>query len=45
MTEWVGRWERTGWKTVGGDDVKNKADLQRLHGLCQTVDVKWVSSD
>lgn len=42
MTEWVGKWKKNGWQTVNNEAVKNKEDIQRLHSLCQNIDVKWV---
>ena len=45
MTEWIPKWTQNGWKTYGGQDVKNKEDLIRLNELCQRVKVNWVSLD
>ena len=42
MTEWVSRWKTNDWKTTTGGPVKNKEDIERLDGLCQQVNVKWV---
>lgn len=42
MTQWIDKWERNGWKTSTGDDVKNKEDIMRLRGLTKRINVKWV---
>ncbi len=36
-------WKRNGFKTAKGTDVKNREDIMKLYGLCQKIDVKWVS--
>lgn len=43
LTEWVHKWERNGWKTSTGDDVKNREDMEKLLCACKKIDVKWVS--
>ena len=30
ITEWIGNWVRRGWKTAGGDPVKNRDLWERL---------------
>lgn len=42
VTQWMPKWKRNGWKTVNGEDVKNRADLEKLSNACSMVDVKWV---
>ncbi|XP_071999618.1 ribonuclease H1-like [Engystomops pustulosus] len=40
-TEWMPRWKENGWKNYNGDDVANKAEWQKLDGLCRGRDVTW----
>ena len=42
MTKWIKGWIRRKWKTAGGDPVKNKDLMIRLHKLCQYHQVEWV---
>lgn len=44
ITEWMGNWLRRGWKTAGGDPVKNRDLWERLHAATQrhAVDWRWV---
>jgi len=44
ITEWMKNWVRRGWKTAGGDPVKNRDLWERLHAACQqhTIDWRWV---
>ncbi|WP_428992834.1 ribonuclease HI [Lysobacter enzymogenes] len=44
ITEWIGNWARRGWKTAGGDPVKNRDLWERLHQASQrhSIDWKWV---
>ncbi len=44
ITEWIGNWVRRGWKTAGGDPVKNRDLWERLHAAAQrhTIQWKWV---
>ena len=44
ITEWMANWVRRGWKTSGGDPVKNRDLWERLHAAAQrhTVDWRWV---
>ncbi|MFC3551209.1 ribonuclease HI [Lysobacter cavernae] len=44
ITEWIGNWVRRGWKTAGGDPVKNRDLWERLHAAAQrhTVEWRWV---
>ena len=47
LTEWSKNWERNGWKTVKGDDVKNKEEWIRMIELMrkfEIVDIKWVKA-
>ncbi|MCC4634108.1 ribonuclease HI [Xanthomonas dyei] len=44
ITEWMSGWVRRGWKTAGGDPVKNRELWERLHAATQrhTIDWRWV---
>ena len=44
ITEWISNWVRRGWKTAGGDAVKNRDLWERLHAasLRHSIDWKWV---
>ena len=44
ITEWMANWVRRGWKTSGGDPVKNRDLWERLHAAAQRhkVDWRWV---
>ena len=44
ITEWMKNWVRRGWKTAGGDPVKNRDLWERLHAAAQrhTIDWRWV---
>ena len=47
LTEWSKNWERNGWKTVKGDDVKNKDEWIQMVELMrkfEIVDIKWVKA-
>jgi len=47
LTEWSKNWERNGWKTVKGDDVKNKEEWVKMIELMrkfEIVDIKWVKA-
>lgn len=41
ITEWIGNWVRRGWKTAGGDPVKNRDLWERLHAAAQRHRVEW----
>lgn len=43
-TKWLSGWERRGWKTSSGGDIKNLHLIQRLSKLCDfhVVDFIWV---
>ncbi len=41
MTEWIGGWQRRGWKTADGKPVKNAELWQRLEALRQLHEVQW----
>ena len=41
MTEWIGGWQRRGWKTADGKPVKNAELWQRLDALCKLHKVEW----
>ncbi|WP_355607758.1 ribonuclease HI [Xanthomonas cannabis] len=44
ITEWMPGWVRRGWKTAGGDPVKNRELWERLHAATQRhrIDWRWV---
>lgn len=44
ISEWLPNWLRRGWKTAGGDPVKNQDLWQRLHAASQPhrIDWRWV---
>lgn len=44
ITEWMAGWIRRGWKTSGGEPVKNRDLWERLHAAAgrHTVDWRWV---
>jgi ribonuclease HI len=41
MTEWMPGWVRRGWRTAGGDPVKNAELWQRLAALCALHEIDW----
>ncbi|TCT24352.1 ribonuclease HI [Thermomonas haemolytica] len=44
ITEWMPGWLRRGWKTAGGEPVKNRDLWERLHAAASrhVVDWRWV---
>ena len=44
ITDWMAGWVRRGWKTAGGDPVKNRDLWERLHAAAarHAVDWRWV---
>lgn len=44
ITEWMPSWVRRGWKTAGGDPVKNRDLWERLHAAAgrHRIEWKWV---
>ena len=44
ITQWMANWVRRGWKTSGGDVVKNRDLWERLHAAAgrHTVEWQWV---
>lgn len=44
ITQWLANWVRRGWKTSGGDAVKNRDLWERLHAASarHSVDWRWV---
>lgn len=44
ITQWMANWVRRGWKTSGGDAVKNRDLWERLHAAASrhVVDWRWV---
>ena len=41
ITEWMPAWVRRGWKTSGGDPVKNRDLWERLHTAASRHQVDW----
>lgn len=41
ISEWLPNWLRRGWKTAGGDPVKNQDLWQRLHAATQPHRIEW----
>lgn len=41
MTSWIHGWKKRGWKTSGGDPVKNQELWQRLDKISNTHTVRW----
>ena len=43
VTEWIYKWKENGWKTAGGDDVKNKGIWLELSKLVDesTTKISW----
>lgn len=41
MTQWLAGWRRKGWKTAGGQDVKNRDRWEQLAELVQGRHVRW----
>ncbi len=41
ITEWMPGWVRRGWKTAGGDPVKNRDLWERLHAASQRHEIDW----
>ncbi|MEL1264949.1 ribonuclease HI [Pseudoxanthomonas putridarboris] len=41
ITEWMPNWVRRGWKTAGGDPVKNRDLWERLHAAAARHRIEW----
>ena len=41
ITEWMAGWVRRGWKTAGGDPVKNRDLWERLKAATERHRVQW----
>ncbi len=41
ICEWLANWKRRGWKTSGGDPVKNQDLWQRLEAAAQPHKIAW----
>ena len=42
MTQWLGGWKRRGWKTAGGDPVKNQDLVLALEAeIARHAQVRW----
>ncbi|HEX9723956.1 MAG TPA: ribonuclease HI [Vicinamibacteria bacterium] len=41
MTRWIHNWQRKGWKTAGGDPVKNRDLWQELLDRSRGHDLTW----
>ncbi len=42
VTEWMFKWEKNGWKTSKGSDVKNRELIEELYHLTKNHSVKFV---
>ncbi len=42
MTEWVGGWQRNGWKNSKKDEVANRDLWERLLAVCRKHQVEWI---
>ncbi len=41
ITRWIHGWKRKGWKTAGGDPVKNRELWQRLEAAASRHQIEW----
>jgi len=41
ISEWLAGWVRKGWKTAGGEPVKNQDLWERLHRATQRHTIRW----
>jgi len=41
IEKWIPGWKRRGWKTAGGEPVKNQDLWQRLDAACQGHAITW----
>ena len=41
MTKWIAGWKRKGWKTAGGDPVKNQDLVRALEAELARHEVRW----
>lgn len=41
MTEWLPKWQTKGWRTAGGQPVKNQECWEALLAVADGLDVKW----
>ena len=48
VTKWMPSWQKNGWKTTAGEEVKNKADFLELDAVLQkaaayphNIGIKW----
>lgn len=41
ITLWISNWKRKGWRTAGGDPVKNKEYWEKLENLNSRLSVEW----
>lgn len=42
MCEWLAGWERRGWRTAGGGEVKNRDLWQRLRDAASGHEIEWI---
>ncbi|XP_073424257.1 ribonuclease H1-like isoform X1 [Dendrobates tinctorius] len=42
ITKWIHSWKLNGWKLSTGNEVINRADFEKLDGLTQGLEVKWM---
>jgi len=41
ITTWIQTWKANGWRTAGGNKVKNVGDWKELDALRSSLDVEW----
>ena len=41
ITDWIKKWKVNGWKTSGGDEVKNRDLWVMLDSFCEAFDIRW----
>jgi ribonuclease HI len=42
ITEWMAAWQRRGWRTAGGSEVKNRDLWQRLSAAAAPHSIEWL---
>ncbi len=42
VTEWVSGWKKRGWRTAGGQAVKNKDLWQEILHIAEGLNVRWL---
>lgn len=41
FTEWIEGWKANGWRTAGGEPVKNRVAIEQVEALLRGRDVGW----